>query len=58
LELSLVIDSLSLKSVWLIWMGVFGGTQIWFWVGDLMMLVVKLMEVYFGSSWLMPWAEL
>jgi hypothetical protein len=39
-------------------MGVFGGTQIWFWVGYLMMLVVKLMEVYFGSSWLMPWAEL
>jgi len=22
------------------------------------MLVVKLMEVDFGSSWLMPWAEL
>jgi hypothetical protein len=42
----------------LIWMGVFGGTQIWFWVGDLMMLVVKLMEVYFGSSWLMPWVKL
>jgi hypothetical protein len=28
--------------------------KFWFWVGDLMMLVVKLMEVYFGSSWLMP----
>jgi len=39
-------------------MGVFGGIQIRFWVGDLMMLVVKLMEVDFGSSWLMPWTEL
>jgi hypothetical protein len=39
-------------------MGVFGGTQIWFWVGDLIMLDVKLMGVYFDSSWLMPWAEL
>jgi hypothetical protein len=39
-------------------MGVFGGIQIRFWVGDLMMLVVKLMEVDFGSSWLTPWTEL
>jgi len=42
----------------LMWMGVFGGTQIWLWVGNLMTLVVKLMGVDFGSSWLMPWAEM
>jgi hypothetical protein len=33
----------------LIWMGVFGGTQIWFWVSNLMMLVVSYVEVLEGN---------
>jgi hypothetical protein len=53
-----VIDSLSLKSVWANLDGCFWWNSNLVLGGDLMMLVVKLMEVYFGSSWLMPWVKL
>jgi hypothetical protein len=53
-----VIDSLSLRSVWANLDGCLWWNSNLVLGGDLMMLVVKLMEVYFGSSWLMPWAEL